>query len=221
MSGLIRSLKYASFRAARVIGICLLMALGFVFYFALLDGTQFTLQNLVPRFPFMLLFIGNLMFMIYGMVDVATYTQLTLTYGCTRRDAAVSTVYMHLLEMLALIAVMALSCVLIPKPWMAMDGATLCLLGLALFFIGCGLALVTGILIQRFGKAAYIVIVIFASLGGGVVGGLVGFHGGTTVVMDVVLKFLNLYVMLGAGIAWYVLAAVLFWLFIRKIEVRV
>ena len=221
MGGLTRSLKYASFRAARVIGVCLLMALGFVFYFALLDGTPFTLQNLVPRFPFMLLFIGNLMFMLYGMVDVATYTQLTLTYGSTRRDAAVSTVYMHLLEMLALIAVMALSCVLIPKPWLVMDGGTLCLLALALFFIGCGLALVTGILIQRFGKAAYIVIVIFASLGGGVVGGLVGFHGGTTAVMDVVLKFLNLHVMLGAGIAWYVLAAVIFWLFIRKIEVRV
>lgn len=221
MGGLTRSLKYASFRAARVIGVCLLMALGFVFYFALLDGTQFNLQNLIPRFPFMLLFIGNLMFMLYGMIDVATYTQLTLTYGCTRRDAAVSTVYMHLLEMLALTATMALSCVLIPKSWMPMDGGTLCLLGLALFFIGCGLALVTGILLQRFGKAAYIVIVIFASLGGGVVGGLVGFHGGTTVVMDVMLKFLNLHVMLGAGIAGYVLAAVLFWLFIRKIEVRV
>ena len=74
MGGLTRSLKYASFRAGRVIGICLLMAFGFVFYFALLDGTQFTLQNLLPRFPFMLLFIGNLMFMIYGMLDRDLHT---------------------------------------------------------------------------------------------------------------------------------------------------
>ena len=221
MSGLIRSLKYASFRAARVIGICLLMALGFVFYFALLDGEQFTLQNLLPRFPFMLLFIGNLMFMLYGMLDVATYTQLTLTYGCTRKSAAFSTIYMHLVQMLALEVLMAVCCALIPAQWLAMDGKTLCLMALAIFFISSGLALVTGALIHRFGKAAYIVIVIFASLGGGVIGGLVGFHGGTTGVMDVVMGFLNLPVMLGAGIAWYVLAAVIFWFFIRKIEVRV
>lgn len=221
MGGLARSLKYASFRAARVIGVCLLMAVGFVFYFALLDGSKFTVSNLLPRFPLMMLFIGNLMVMLYGMIDVATYTQLTLTYGCTRRDAAISTIYMHLLEILAFEVVMAVSCALIPAQWQVMEGKALCLLSLAIFLIGSGLALVTGILIQRFGKAAYIVFVIFASLGGGVVGGLVGFHGGTTVVMDVVLGFLKLPVMLGAGIAWYALAAVIFWLFIRKIEVRV
>lgn len=221
MEGLTRSLKYASFRAAKVIGVCLIMAFCFVFYFAFLDGSQFTVSSLLPRFPLMMLFIGNLMVMLYGMIDVATYTQLTLTYGCTRRDAAISTIYMHLLEILAFEVVMAVSCALIPVQWQVMEGKALCLLSLAIFLIGSGLALVTGILIQSFGKAAYIVFVIFASLGGGAVGGLVGFHGGMTVVMDVVLKLLNLRVMLGAGIAWYVLAAVIFWLFIRNMEVRV
>lgn len=221
MSGLIRSLKYASFRAGRVIGICLLMAIGFVFYFAFLDGAKFTLENLLPRFPFMLLFIGNLMFMLYGMLDVATYTQLTLTYGCTRRDAAVSTVYMHLVQMLALEVIMVVSCALLPSQWQLIEPKTLGILALAIFLIGSGLALVTGILIHRFGKIAYIVMVIIASLGGGVIGGLVGFHGGTTVVMNVVMKFLNLNVMLVSGVIWYVIAAVIFWLFIRKVEVRV
>lgn len=221
MNGLTRSLKYASFRAGRVIGVCLLMAVGFVFYFALLDGSRFTAENLLPRFPFMILFIGNLMFMIYGMLDVATYTQLTLTYGCTRRDAAISTVYMHLLQILALEAAMAVCCALLPAQWMLIDGKTLCLMSMGVFFVGSGLALVAGILIHRFGKAAYIVVVIFASLGGGVIGGLVGFHGGTTVVMEIVLKMLNLPVLLVAGIAWYTVMAVIFWFFIRKIEVRV
>ena len=221
MSGLTRSLKYASFRAGRVIGICLLMAIGFVFYFALLDGTQFTLENLLPRFPFMLLFIGNLMFMIYGMLDVATYTQLTLTYGCTRKNAAISTVFMHLVQILALEVIMVISCALIPAQWQLLDAKTLGLMALAIFFVGSGLALVTGVLIHRFGKIAYIIMVIFCSLGGGVIGGLVGFHGGTTVVMNVVMEFLNLNVMLVAGVIWYVVAAVIFWISIRKIEVRV
>ena len=221
MSGLTRSLKYASFRAGRVIGICLLMAIGFVFYFALLDGAQFTLENLLPRFPFMLLFIGNLMFMIYGMLDVATYTQLTLTYGCTRKNAAISTVFMHLVQILALEVIMVISCALIPAQWQLLDAKTLGLMALAIFFVGSGLALVTGVLIHRFGKIAYIIMVIFCSLGGGVIGGLVGFHGGTTVVMNVVMEFLNLNVMLVAGVIWYVVAAVIFWISIRKIEVRV
>lgn len=221
MSGLLRSLKYATFRAGRVIGVCLLMAIGFVFYFAFLNGAQFTLENLLPRFPFMLLFIGNLMFMLYGMIDVATYTQLTLTYGCTRRDAAISTVYMHLVQILAIEVLMALSCALIPFQWLPLSGKTLCLMALAIFFVGSGLALVTGMLIHRFGKAAYIVFVIIAALGGGVMGGLVGFHGGTTIVMDVVMALLDLKVMLVVGTIWYAVAAVIFWLCIRKIEVRV
>lgn len=221
MRGLTRSLKYASFRAGRVIGVCLLMAIGFVFYFAFLDGARFTLENLLPRFPFMLLFIGNLMFMIYGMLDVATYTQLTLTYGCTRKDAAISTVYMHLVQILALEVLMVVSCALLPSPWQLIDAKTLGFLALAIFLIGSGLALVTGILIHRFGKIAYIVMVVIASLGGGVIGGLVGFHGGTTVVMDVVLKFLNLPVLITVGILWYAVTVVIYWLSIRNIEVRV
>lgn len=221
MNGLARSLKYAGFRAARVIGVCLLMAVGFIFYFAFLDGARFTLSNLLTRFPFMLLFIGNLMFMIYGMLDVATYTQLTLTYGCTRKNAMISTVFIHLVQIVALELVMAAACALIPAEWMPMDGAVLCLLALALFLLGCGLALVTGILIWHFGKAAYIVVVICASLGGGVVGGLVGFHGGTTFLMDFVMDLLNMPLLVTVGVIWYAVMAVIYWLCIRKIEVRV
>lgn len=116
---------------------------------------------------------------------------------------------------------MVVSCALLPSQWQLIEPKTLGILALAIFLIGSGLALVTGILIHRFGKIAYIVMVIIASLGGGVIGGLVGFHGGTTVVMNVVMKFLNLNVMLVSGVIWYVIAAVIFWLFIRKVEVRV
>ena len=61
----------------------------------------------------------------------------------------------------------------------------------------------------------------FEGDGGGVIGGLVGFHGGTTVVMDVVLKFLNLPVLITVGILWYAVTVVIYWLCIRKVEVRV
>ena len=209
MNGLARSLKYAGFRAARVIGVCLLMAVGFIFYFAFLDGARFTLQNLLPRF------------MIYGMLDVATYTQLTLTYGCTRKNAMISTVFIHFVQIVALELIMAAACALIPAAWMPLDGTTLCFLALALFLLGCGLALVTGVLIHRFGKAAYIVVVIIASLGGGVVGGLVGFHGGTTFLMDFVMDLLNIPLLVTVGVIWYAVMAVICWLCTRKIEVRV
>lgn len=221
MGGLTRSLKYASFRAGRVVSICLLMAAGFVFYFNLMDGRRFTLENLLPRFPMMLLFIGNLMFMLYGMIDVATYTKLTLTYGCTRKNAMISSVYMHLLIVLALEAVMVVSCALIPAQWAVVDGGWLCLLAFAQFLIAGGLALVMGILINRFGKVAYMIVVFFSAIGGGVFGGLVGFHGGTTVVMDIVIEYLNLPVLIVVGIVWYVVMAVICWLCTRRMEVRV
>lgn len=221
MGGLTRSLKYASFRAGRVVGICLLMAAGFVFYFNLLDGRRFTLENLLPRFPMMMLFIGNLMFMLYGMIDVATYTKLTLTYGCTRKNAMISSVYMHLLIVLALEAVMAVSCALIPAQWAVVDGGWLCLLAFAQFLIAGGLALVMGVLINRFGKVAYMIVVFFSAIGGGVFGGLVGFHGGTTVVMDIVIEYLNLPVLIVVGIVWYAAMAVICWLCTCRMEVRV
>lgn len=104
---------------------------------------------------------------------------------------------------------------------MSVDGVTICLLSLALFFIGSGLALVIGILIHRFGKTAYIVVVILASLSGGVVGGFVGYHGGSSAVMNMVMALLNPTVLTVTGIIWYAVAAVIYWLSIRNIEVRV
>lgn len=221
MSGLTRSLKYASFRAMRVVRNCLLMAVGFVFYFTLLDGEGFTLHNLLPRFPLMLMFTGNLMFMLYGMLDTATYMQLTLTYGCTRRNAGISTVYMHLLQMLVLEAVMAASCICIPASWQAVDMRMLCLMTLTLLLFGGGLSLVTGILIRRFGKVAYIIFVIFAALAGGMIGGLTGFSGGTAPLMVSLQGSLNLPVLLMAGIACYAVMTAVFYISIRGIEVRV
>lgn len=221
MSGLTRSLKYASFRAMRVVRNCLLMAVGFVFYFTLLDGESFTLHNLLPRFPLMLMFTGNLMFMLYGMLDTATYMQLTLAYGCTRRNAGISTVYMHLLQMLVLEAVMAASCICIPASWQAVDARMLCLMTLTLLLFGGGLSLVTGILIRRFGKVAYIIFVIFAALAGGMIGGLTGFSGGTAPLMVSLQGSLNLPVLLMAGIACYAVMTAVFYISIRGIEVRV
>lgn len=221
MSGLMRSFKYASFRAMRVVRSCLLMAVGFVFYFTLLDGGSFTVQNLLPRFPFMLIFIGNLMFMLYGMVDMATYTQLTLTYGCTRKNAAISAVYMHFLQILVLEIILAVSCVWIPAAWLTVDKSLLCPLALALFLFGGGLSLLTGMLTWRFGKTAYWIFVMISALLGGITGGLVGFQGGTAPVLAAVQKFLNLPILLTVGIACYAVMAVVFYFSIRNIEVRV
>lgn len=221
MSGLTRALKYATFRAGRVILITLLMSIGFVFYLAFLDGAEFTLENLITRYPLMLILIGNLMFMLYGMLDVATYMQLTLSYGSTRRDAAISTYYMQIIQMAAILAIMALFYAVVPDHWIQNDGKMICLLALVLFLFGSGFALISGVLIHRFGKAAYIIIVVFCTFGGGIFGGLVGFHGSTEFLEKYLDVLLNMAVLNAVGAVWYAAAVVIFWFCIRKIEVRV
>jgi hypothetical protein len=220
MSGLVRSLKYASFRAVRVLGVTLLMAVAFIFYFMLIESTSFTLSHVLERFPYMLLFLGNLMFMIYGMLDVATYTQLTMTYGCTRKNAVLSTVYMNLLEIFSAAVILTAYCVLVPCGKPHEQAAVMCISSLALFFFGGGWAMIGGILIHRFGKAAYIVMVLFSTIAGCAIGFASGFYGGTYVLLEKVVTLPMQAIML-AGVLWFAAASVISWLASRRMEVRV
>lgn len=220
MVGLTRSLKYAAFRAGRVIGITLLLSIGFVFYFMFLDGEQFTVQNIISRFPSMLVFVGNLMYMIYGMIDIATYTQYTMSHGATRKDVLISTIFMHVLQIAAAEAVLLLFFAL-PKDWQMAGRNELCMAALLLFLVGGGLALIMGILIRRFGKAAYTILVMVSATCGGILGALIGFHGSSAFLLDLLPAAFNWTVPAVIGCVWYIAAAVVFWLFIRKMEVRV
>lgn len=220
MSGTIRSLKYAAFRAGRVIGLTLLLSVAFVFYFMFLDGEHFTVQNVISRIPFMIVFVGNLMYMLYGMIDIATYTQYTMSCGAVRKDVLISTIFMHVLQ-IAAAEIVILLFFRIPKSWQMTGENELCLLALLFFLVGSGLALVMGIAIRRFGKVAYIILVTICSAGGGVCGALVGFHGGGIFLFDLLHVSDYLPRMAAAGCIWYAVMAVIFWLFIRKMEVRV
>lgn len=220
MNGLTRSLKYASFRAGRVLGIALLMSAVFVLYFTLIAGEAFSMQNLIGRLPETLLFIGCLMFMIYGMLDLVTYTQLTLSYGSTRKHAMISLIYMDLLQILGLLICVWLLFTLAPAAWLPMSIGTACGLAQNLFFIASAVALINGMLIYRFGKVAYYIFTLLAAVLGGAVAGFTTNMGRFSVLGNIFtlgnLSMLNL-----IGVVLFVIAAVVCWLFIRRIEVRI
>jgi len=220
MGGFGRSLKYAAFRSGRLIGITLLMSVVFVFYFLFLDGDAFSVQNIISRFPFIIVFVGNLMYMLYGMVDVATYTQYTMSCGSTRREVMFSMIFMQLLQIAVSEAVMLLF-FLMPEDWQIAGRNETCTLALLVFLAGSGVALIMGILIRRFGRVAYIILVIICSLGGGIMGGLIGISGGSVFLFQILSGLRGLSVLAAAGVVWYVIAVVIFWFGIRKIEVRV
>lgn len=223
MGAFMRSLKYASFRAGRVIGITAGMSVGFVFYFTFLNGESFTVENLISRFPLMLIFIANLMFLIYGMVDVASYVPLTLSYGSTRKAAFFSNLYMQALQILSVEIMLWLCFKCIPRAYFSehTDGNLLCAVALCIFLLGCGIALPCGVLISRFGKTAYIIVVVLASVGGGMFGALIGFREMSSWLVEWLEKFINVPAIVGIGFGWYILMNVLFYLGMRKYEVRV
>ncbi len=220
MNGMLRAIKYASFRAARVIGITVLMAVGFVFYFAFLNEEAFTVQNLVARFPLTLIFVGNLMISLYGMIDVVTYMQLTLSYGSTRKQAICSQIYMGVVQVAAIVLILAVSCALIPEQWQYMTGSSFVLLAQNLIFFGSGLALLGGLLIYRFGRVAYWIFVMLMACGGGVLAGFGGYAGVDTVslVGQTALQHPALQLL---GILWFAVMSVVCWLILRRSEVHV
>ena len=65
------------------------------------------------------------------------------------------------------------------------------------------------------------IVVIIASLCGGVVGGVVGARGGSDGLLTLMLSWVNVKALLLIGVIWYAVMALVYWFFIRKIEVRV
>lgn len=220
MNGLTRSLRYASFRTGRVLGIAVLMSFGFVLYFTLIAGEAFSMQNLVSRLPETVVFIGALMFMIYGMLDLVTYTQLTLSYGSTRKDAMISVIYMDLLQIVGMLLVVYLVFTLAPAAWMPMGTLEACVLAQNIFFIASSVAMINGMLIYRFGKVAYYIFTFLAAVISGAVAGFTTFMGKMSILGNVFqIGGLSVFDLIGVWL--FVIASVICWLFIRKIEVRV
>ena len=220
MNGLTRSLRYAGFRAGRVLGTAILMTAGFVLYFTLIAGEAFSMQNLVTRLPETVLFVGALIFMIYGMLDLVTYTQLTLSYGSTRKDAMISVIYMDLLQIVGMLLVVYLIFTFAPAAWMPMGTLEACALAQNIFFIASSIALMNGMLIYRFGKVAYYIFTFLAAVISGAVAGFTTFMGKMSVLGNV-FRIGGLSVFDLIGVVLFVIASVICWLFIRKIEVRV
>lgn len=223
MCGLLRSCKDATFRAERVMGVSVLMAVVFCFYFEFLNGGRFTLENLVSKLPMTLMLISVLMFGLYGMMDIATYTQVAMSYGCTRKNAVLGVIWMQILEIVEVKLLLTVMAYVIPKDWQLMDIMYQSWIVLALTIFASAVSLPLGVLIRRFGKVAYIVIVLIMTLIGGAIGGLVGFMSAENDWITIFAVGAVPFVMVGliVSVVLYIICAILFWLLIRKLEVRV
>lgn len=218
MNGLFRALKCATWRAGRVIGITLLMSVGFIFYFMFLNRVPFSVANIITRFPQMLLFVGSFMYLAYGVVDIITYVQYAMSFGSTRKDVFLSSIYMHVLEIAGTELVLLFYFLLVPEKWLMTDGGTIYKMIFLVYLFSAGLSLVMGIFVKRFGKGAYVVIIILSAVLGGIVGGMVAFYGSNE--LAALIPNVSVIVPLAAG-GWYVAMAAIFWMNIRKMEVRV
>jgi hypothetical protein len=220
MNGLLRACRYATFRGLRVLGVTLLLSVGFVFYFMFIGSQTFTVDNALAQFPYMLLFVGSLMIATYGMMDVAIYMQLTMSYGCTRKNAALSTIYMNLMEILVIEVILALYLRLVPVGEISAKAPWLCGAALMVYLFGSGYAMIGGILIHRFGKVVYTIVLLLLIAAGSVLGFIGGFFEGTDIIVERAMTWPT--ALLGvASAAWFVLASLILWLFTRRMEVRV
>lgn len=217
MGGLVRALKCATWRAGRVVGLTLLMSVGFIFYFMILEGAHFTVEAAVGRFPQMLLFVGSFMFLAYSVVDTVTYVQYAMGCGCTRKNIMITSIYMHVFEIAASELILVLYFAVFPKG-MPAGGSEVCREALLMFTFVSGLSLAMGILVKRFGRIAYIGVVFFCAVMGGIAGGMMGYFRGTGFLVK--LPWISVFE-LAAVIVWYVVMAIVFWMNIRKMEVRV
>ena len=222
MSGLMRSLKCATIRTGCVLGSALLTSVAFTVYFALISGERLTLMNLVGSLPGIMLFIGCLWFMIYGMVDMVTYTQLTISYGATRKHALIGRLYMNLLQTIGMVACMYLVYVLTPAEWMPMEAVSACLLAQNVYLIAGSLALVSGMLVYRFGKVAYLIFTILAAVFGGGLAGFGTYAGESGILVSIGGNIGGGFCVWDlAGIVLFLIVSVICWFFMRRIEVRV
>ena len=222
MSGLMRSLKYETIRTGSVLGSALLVSVAFTVYFALISGERLTLMNLVGSLPGLMLFIGCLWFMIYGMVDMVTYTQLTISYGSTRKHALIGKLYMNLLQTVGMVVCMYLVYVLTPAEWMPMEAVSACLLAQNVYLIAGSLALVSGMLVYRFGKVVYLVFTILAAIFGGSLAGFDIHAGESGILASIGAAIGNGFCVWDlAGIVLFLIISVICWFFMRRIEVRV
>ena len=218
MSAIIRSFKSHGYRAERMFGITMLMAFGFIFYFLFLDGMKFTVENILGRVPFSVFFLSVLMFMIYGLVDVVSYVPITISDGCTRRNMLFGQIFMHVIEVGQTLLVLAIFFALSPVKASIESGAFL-KMSAAAFIAACGISLLAGMVVYRFGRVAYFIIIFALTGAGGVVGGMMGAFGGHTVA-TLVPQVLQKFGWVGLACVLYVICAVVFGILSRKMEVK-
>ena len=217
MGGLVRALKCATWRAGRAVGITFLLSVGFIFYFMILEGAHFTVEAVIGRFPQMLTFVGSFMFLAYSMLDTVIYVQYAMGCGCTRKNIFITSIYMHVFEIAASELMLVLYFALFTKGVPA-GGSDVYKVVLILFTFVAGLSLTMGILVKRFGRIAYIGMIFFCAVIGGIAGGIMGYFGGGK--FTDMLPEISVFAPAAVSI-WYVVLAIIFWMNIRKMEVRV
>ncbi len=221
MSGLLPSIRNATRRAVMILAYIVFMAVIFSVFFTWSSGDAITLQGIASDIPKLLLFFGTICIVMWGMVDMVTYLQMTISYGSTRRDALIGYVYMNLFEVAGILICMCLVYACVPGEWMDASLEVLLMLGQNVFLIAAALALTFSIFVYRFGKKAYLIFALPVSL---LCGGIVGFSsqiGISGIYVSSGLSFSGrLFALNFIGAGLFIIAAVLSFLIMKKLEVR-
>ncbi|MDD6038607.1 MAG: hypothetical protein PUD20_07450 [bacterium] len=222
MYGVSRALKRASYRAGRTIVITLLMSIAFVLYFEFLSDGNFTPEVLVPRVPVMYLFFSSMMYLIYGLTDVAIYTPLEISSGGTRRNVFLGTIFMCMLQIGVSLLFLLAFYGLVPKimlPAIPMRRMLLATAAIGLFV--CGTGMIMGQLVWRFGKVAYYVLIFIITGVCAVSGALFTMsNGGYVGVANRIMMYIDKGFVLILAVLWYALMAGISYLMLMKAEIR-
>lgn len=222
MYGVSRALKRASYRAGRTIVITLLMSIAFVFYFEFLSDGNFTPEALVPRVPVMYLYFSSMMYLVYGLTDVAIYTPLEISSGGTRRNVFMGTIFMCALQVGVSLLFLLAFYGLVPKMLLpAIPMRRMLLVTAAIGAFVCGTGMIMGQIVWRFGKVAYYVLIILVTSVCAIAGAMFTLsNGGYVAATDRLMMYIDKGFVVILALLWYALMAAISYLMLRKAEIH-
>ena len=172
-SGMTRTIKYMNYYTSRIILYVLGFTVGMVFYMTLLGGefTADALMSNVAMMPMFCIFMGCLFFVVFNMSYGPLYANMQLSMGSTRKEMVLGHIYA---QFVFIIITTVIAEVFNAISVGGFDSNTGLYIAMAFFsyLVASAVGSIFGILVDRFGKVAYYVMVAIAAMGGGVFGAL-------------------------------------------------
>ncbi len=220
--GMKRIFKYMTLYSQRIFLYTMAFIVAMVIYLTFITN-GFSLSGLKQQInyvPAMFIALGALMQMVYTFAYIPILSNMELSMGATRKEIASGMVYAFCLESVEL-CVVAIILRFIIKDSFFLDKGQYAVTIIGVMFETAGLGVLIALLIEKFGKIAYYIAVAIVALLGGLVGGF------SVALMDslIIGRGINIthicQIVCIAGVAIYVVSALVYYVANRKKVVRV